>query len=90
VTPEEQGNQVSKVADSSSSRKQQHIINKNLALSKATNSNKHMFNMQLLYDINQALDPESWDGNFHAILLYGSIKHLVLDIKHIKHIKESL
>jgi len=38
----------------------------------------------LNYNINQALDPESWDSNFHAILLHSSMKQLVLDIKNIK------
>ena len=48
----EQGNQVSKVANSSSSRKQQYVINEDLALNRATNLNKYMFNMQLSYDVN--------------------------------------
>lgn len=43
-----------------------------------------MFNIQLPYDIDQALDSESWDSNFHAISLHGSMEHLVSDIKHIK------
>ena len=73
VTPGKQGNQVSKMADSSSSREQQYVINENLALSKATNSNEHMFNVQLSYDVNQVLDPESWDSNFHTISLHESI-----------------
>jgi len=30
------------------------------------------------------LDPESWDGNFHAISLHGSMEHLASDIKNIK------
>ena len=47
-----QDNQVSKVANSSSSREQQHVFNKNLALNRATNSNKHVFNVQILYDVN--------------------------------------
>ena len=73
VTPGKQGNQVSKMADSSSSREQQYVINENLALSKATNSNEHMFNVQLSYDVNQVLDPDSWDSNFHTISLHGSM-----------------
>jgi len=43
-----------------------------------------MVNIQLSYDINQALDPESWDDNFHAILLHRSMKHLVSNVKNIK------
>ena len=43
-----------------------------------------MFNIQLNYDINQALDPESWDGKFRAVSLYGFMEHLASDIKNIK------
>jgi len=43
-----------------------------------------MVNIQLNYDINQALDPEFWDGNFQAISSHGSMEHLVSDIKNIK------
>jgi len=43
-----------------------------------------MFNINLNYDINQALDPEEWDSDFCAISLHGVMEHLVLDIKNIK------
>jgi len=43
-----------------------------------------MFNIQLNYDINQALDLEEWDGNFHTILLYKAMEYLAPDIKNIK------
>jgi len=43
-----------------------------------------MFNIQLNYDINQALDPELWDSNFQAISLHRSMEYLVSDIKNIK------
>jgi len=43
-----------------------------------------MVNVQLSYDINQALEPESWNSDFHAISLYRSIEHLASDIKNIK------
>ena len=43
-----------------------------------------MFNINLKYNINQALDPEEWDGDFWATSLHGAMKHLVLDIKNIK------
>ena len=43
-----------------------------------------MFNIQLNYDINQTLDPESWNGNFQAISLYESMEYLASDIKNIK------
>jgi len=53
-------------------------LNNNMA------DNNNTFNIQLQYDINQALDPESWDGNFWAILLHGFMKHLASDIKNFK------
>ena len=43
-----------------------------------------MFNVQLPYNINQALDPESWDSNFRAISIHGSMEHLASDISNIK------
>ena len=43
-----------------------------------------MFNVQLSYNINQALDPESWNSNFYTILLHDSLEHFVSDIKSIK------
>jgi len=43
-----------------------------------------MFDIQLSYDIDQALDSEEWDGDFHAISLHGAIEHLVSNIKNIK------
>ena len=44
----------------------------------------NVFNIQLNYDIDQALDPESWDGEFRAVSLHGSMEHLVSDVKNIK------
>jgi len=43
-----------------------------------------MVNIQLSYNINQALELKPWDGDFEAIFLYESIEHLVSDIKNIK------
>ena len=43
-----------------------------------------MFNIYLNYNSNQALDSNSWDGNFHAVSLYGSMKHLASDALNIK------
>ena len=43
-----------------------------------------MVNIQLNYNIDQALDPKSWDGDFRAISLHGSMEHLVSDTKIIK------
>jgi len=60
-----QNGQVSKVADNTSSAHQQHAINKVLVLNQLAGNN--MVNIQLNYNIDQALDPESWDSNFYAI-----------------------
>jgi len=43
-----------------------------------------MFDIQLSYDVDQALDPKEWDGDFHATSLHEAIEHLVSDIKNIK------
>ena len=49
----------------------------------ATNSS-NVINIQLNYNVNQALDQNSWDSEFRAISLYSSMEHLGLDIKNIK------
>ena len=36
------------------------------------------------YDLNQALDPDSWDGNFHTVSFHSSMKYLALDMLNIK------
>jgi len=46
--------------------------------------NNNVFNIQLQYNINQALDSVSWNGNFWAISLHRSIEYLASDIKNIK------
>jgi len=43
-----------------------------------------MFNIQLSYKSDQALDPEFWDGKFCVVSLHRSIEHLVSNIKNIK------
>jgi len=74
--------QVSKVADNTNNICHQHISNKDLASSLPSGNN--MFNIQLSYDIDQALDPESWDGEFYVIFLHKSMEHLASNIKNIK------
>ena len=58
------------------------MSNEDLASNQLSSNN--MFNIQLNYDIDQALDPESWNGEFYAVSLHRSIEHLVSDIKNIK------
>ena len=81
---EKEDNPISKVTDSSISRKQQCVSNEDPALSKITNPNEHVFNVQIPYNINEALDSELWDGNFYAISLHGLIEYLASNVKHIK------
>jgi len=55
------------------------------ALNNSTvDNNREVFNIQLNYNINEALDPESWDSEFRTVSLYKSIEHLASDIKNIK------
>ena len=49
-----------------------------------TVNNYDIINVQLNYDINRPLDPDSWDNKFKAISLHSSIEHLGSDIKNIK------
>ena len=82
--PREHGNQVSTAANSNSNMRQQCVPIGDPVLNNFYDLNNNVFNVQLPYDINQALDLKSWDGNFHAILLHGFLEHLVSDVKHIK------
>ena len=77
-----QKNQVSKVTDNTNNMLQQHISNK-IPASSTTSSNS-MFNIQLSYDIDQALDPKEWDGDICATSLHGAMEHLASDVKNIK------
>jgi len=43
-----------------------------------------MFNVQLNYDPNQALDPDSWNSSFHAVSLHHSMEYLALDVLNIR------
>ena len=43
-----------------------------------------IYNIQILYNVNQAIDLELWNGNFNSILLHRSIEHLATDINNIK------
>ena len=60
----------------------QHVSNEDWASSPTPDNN--VFNINLNYDIDQALNPEEWDGEFHATLLHRAMKHVALDIKNIK------
>ena len=70
------------MADKANSTFHQHSPNEIPASSSPSGSN--VFNIQLNYNINQALDPKLWDDEFHAVSLHRSIEHLVSNIKNIK------
>jgi len=82
MTQEGQNHQVSKTADPPLNIRMQGVLTVQPALNHP--ASKNMFNIQLNYDSNQALDPKSWDDNFHAVLLYGSMEHLTSDTLNIK------
>ena len=42
------------------------------------------FRVNLPYDVNQLINPQSWDGYFHPISHHSSIEHIPSDIKNIK------
>jgi len=57
---------------------QQHVLNKVTALNQPAGNN--MVNIQLSYNINQALELESWDGDFWAISLLSQIRYSLVVI----------
>lgn len=63
---------------------QQHILSKGPALNDQYDPGNNMFKVQLPSNINQALNLESWNGNFHTISLHSSLEHFASDIKSIK------
>jgi len=62
ITNNNQKIQSSRVAELSTNMEPQHINNEELFHSNHMDNN--MFNIQLNYNIDQAKDPDSWDGNF--------------------------
>ena len=74
------------MANSTSVVCQQDALNEDLALNQPARCN--MFNVQLNYDYNQALDLELWDSNFHTVSLYGLIEYLASDVQNIKEFVE--
>jgi len=47
-------------------------------------SNDAVINISLPYNPNNLTEPDLWDGSFHSISLYSSMKHLASDTKNIK------
>ena len=72
------------MSDLPSNARPQHVDNTQPTLNNCGTENENVFNVQLLYDVNQALDPESWDSNFRTILIHSFIEHLAFNISNIK------
>jgi len=77
-----QKDQVSMATDIASNMMHQHVSNVDWTSEPIPDNN--MFNINLNYDIDQALDLEEWDGEFHVTSLHGAMKHVASDIKNIK------
>jgi len=82
TTPKSQVGQTNQTASVNPSSSQQRVSNEDTLSNQNTGSN--VFNVHLNYDPNIALDPDSWDGNFHAVSLHGSMEHLASDALNIK------
>jgi len=77
-----QNHQVSKMADFSSNTRQQCAPTADTILNQPHCEN--VINIYLNYDPDKALDSESWNGNFHIVLLHGSMEYLVSNALNIK------
>ena len=85
TTLKTQNNHISKTTDYITNMRQQYAEYEVPAFNNNIDSNNsNIINIQLNYDINQALNQDFWDGDFRAILLYGAMEHLASDIKNIK------
>ena len=82
ATQEGQNYQVSKVADSILNIRIQGVLTVQPALNQPSSEN--VFNIQLNYDPNQALNPEFWDSNFHVVSLHSFMEHLASDALNVK------
>ena len=50
----------------------------------SSSPSQNIVNIQLPYNINQAMVPNTWNSNFHSISLYDSMEYLASDAKNIK------
>ena len=88
---------VSRVADNSSTDKSKHVFNEastsvpipssyspNNNISESNNSKQSLININLLYNMNQAIYQDIWNRNFQLVSLHGILEHLPLDIENIK------
>ena len=81
-TVSKQALHVNKITDTHNPARQQCVLTMKPTLNKPVG--KNVFNVWLNYDPDQALNPESWDGNFYAVSPHDSIEHLASDALNIK------
>ena len=82
ASQEGQKDQVSMATDTTRNMMHQHVSNVDWVSEPTPDNN--VFNVNLNYDIDQALDPEEWDGEFDVTSLHGAMKHVASDVKNIK------
>jgi len=82
TSQERQKDQISMATDTTRNTMHQCVSNMDWVSEPIPDNN--VFNVNLNYDINQVLDPEEWDGKFHATSLHGAMKHVASDVKNIK------
>jgi len=82
MSQERQKDQVSMATDTTRNTMHQCVSNMDWVSEPTLDNN--VFNVNLNYDINQVLDPEEWDGKFHATSLHGAMKYVASDVKNIK------
>jgi len=96
----EVGELVRKAIDKDSASTKQHVCNEAPALKKIlkphskgkdktndesiSSSSESIINIQLPYDPDQAMELNTWDGNFYSVSLHRSIEHIVSNIQNIK------
>jgi len=51
---------------------------------RSNSSQQATFNIQLPYDVDQAMDQDLWNSTFQPISLHSLLEHLPSDIKNIK------
>jgi len=78
ATPEYQFDQFSQAANVRPPLSQQRVSNKGPSLNQSAGPS--VLNVQLNYNPDQALDPDSWDSNFHTVSLYSAMEHIPSDV----------
>jgi len=81
-TTQEKVFHVSKAADQQEPMRPMDGNNK--ATPTGASNKESVINVQLPYNPNAPIEPESWSGLFHPISLHESIKQIALDAKNIK------